>query len=126
MDTCARLEGLIAGSCGVAVLIIDKGLEVPYFDKLTSSVSILDHRVKLDGVLAMLRQQVLNGLIVKQFFLTQAQNLKCLLLGHEAAFDSQPFLSHLLTATIAKFLHVLLVALLLQVPSDLKQPFLLR
>ena len=60
---------MIAEMC---VVVIDKGLEVVYFDDLTTILIILDEGVKPLRFQAMLRQEFLDVLVVKQILLCQS------------------------------------------------------
>jgi Mrp family chromosome partitioning ATPase len=60
----------------------------------------------------MLLQKPLQILIAVLIVLIKAQNLESLLFGHEAAFDSEAFLSDMLAALISEFLGVSLDSLL--------------
>ena len=73
------------------------------FDDLTTVFVILDEGVESFGFLAMLRQELLNVLVVKQILLCQSKNLESLLFGHESTLDSETLLCYFLTMLIAVF-----------------------
>jgi hypothetical protein len=113
------------GRSVVVVVVVNKSLEVSYFDILTDIISIdaLDERVqlnliKLDATIqqfGMLLKQLLNDLITLEVVLSQAKDFKSLLLGDESSFDTKSLLSHLLSALVAIFFHLALIPLLFKV-----------
>ena len=56
----------------VCVIVIDQSLKVMDFDDLTTVFVILDEGVESFGLLTMLRQELLNVLVVKQILLCQS------------------------------------------------------
>ena len=56
----------------VCVIVIDQSLKVMDFDDLTTVFVILDEGVESFGFRAMLRQELLNVLVVKQILLCQS------------------------------------------------------
>lgn len=59
----------------------------------------------------MVFQQHLNNLVALKLIRRDAKDVKCLSLGHEAAFDPESFFSNLFPALVAKFLHLTLHSL---------------
>ena len=56
----------------VCVIVIDQSLKVMDFDNLTAVFVILDKGVESFGFRTMLRQELLNVLVVKQILLCQS------------------------------------------------------
>ena len=56
----------------VCVIVIDQSLKVMDFDDLTTVFVILDEGVESFGFRAVLRQELLNVLVVKQILLCQS------------------------------------------------------
>ena len=57
-------------------------------DNILTTFIVLNIGVKLLILLAVLGQEILNHLVIKELFLSNAQYLESLLLGNKAAFDS--------------------------------------
>ena len=97
----------------MSVLIVDKGLEISNFNYFAAPTPILNERIQLYWVFAVLSEQLLDLFVVQEFSLAQAKDFERLLLCNEATLDSESFLGHLLSATVAKLLHVHFIPLLL-------------
>lgn len=102
---------VIVRHLAVSVALVNERLEIPNFDRLPRTSY---HRVQLDRVDRVPAQQTLDSLVVKQFLLGQSKNLEGLLLGNEAALDSQALVGHLLAALVGVLLEFVGLAFLLQ------------
>ena len=86
----------------VLVIIVDEGLEVLNLDHLPAILAIVHERVDLEWLRCMLGQQLLNLDVIKQFILSEPENLKGLLFRYETSLDPESFLCDLLPAGIYK------------------------
>lgn len=89
---------------GVGVLLVNERLEVHDFNVAAVAVGRRDHRVHLGRVILVAGQQFLDRLVVQQVLLRQTQNLKSLLLRHEAPLYSQAFVRHSFAALVLNLL----------------------
>lgn len=89
----------------MAVVFVDKRLEIAHLNHLAAILLTFNERVHLKRIFTVLGEQLLDHLVVQKLMLSEAQNLEGLFFRHEAALDTETFLSYLLAAHVSKLLH---------------------
>lgn len=106
---------------GVTVILVNQRLKIT-FDRLVGThIRTLNQRANLDLVFSELGKKSLDHFIIKELFLTEAQNLKSLFFGHEFSLNPKPFYCYLLAAFVSELFHHYPPVLLLQISSYLLQ-----